>query len=41
VTRFASARVDVHDVLDERATYIAGYPTPGRSVSLTLTVNLP
>ena len=41
VTRYASIRADIHDLLDERATYIAGYPTPGRSVSLTLTVNLP
>ncbi len=41
VTSYAALRVDVQDLLDERATYIAGYPTPGRSAALTLTVNLP
>ena len=34
-------RGDVHDLTDRRAEFLAGYPTPGRSVSLTLTVVVP
>jgi vitamin B12 transporter len=34
-------RGDVHDLADRRAEFLAGYPTPGRSVLLTLTVVVP
>jgi vitamin B12 transporter len=34
-------RGDVRDLADRRAEFLAGYPTPGRSVTLTLTVVLP
>ena len=34
-------RGDVHDLTDRRAEFLAGYPTPGRSLSLTLTVVVP
>ena len=34
-------RGEVRDLTDRRAEFLAGYPTPGRSVSLTLTVVVP
>ena len=34
-------RGEVHDLTDRRAEFLAGYPTPGRSVLLTLTVVVP
>ena len=34
-------RADVHDLTDIRAEFIAGYPTPGRSLALTLTLQVP
>lgn len=34
-------RADVRDLGNARPTYIAGYPTPGRSVSLSITLNTP
>jgi hypothetical protein len=34
-------RGEVHDLTDRRAEFLAGYPTPGRSLSLTLTVVVP
>jgi outer membrane cobalamin receptor len=34
-------RGDVRDVLDTRAEFIAGYPMPGRSLLLTLTLDRP
>ena len=37
----SSLRADVHDLTDRRAEFLAGYPTPGRSLSLTLTVVVP
>ncbi|MBA3659331.1 MAG: TonB-dependent receptor plug domain-containing protein, partial [Gemmatimonadales bacterium] len=35
------ARVEMRDIGDARAEFIAGYPTPGRSVFLTLTLRKP
>lgn len=34
-------RADVRDLLDTRAEFIAGYPMPGRSLLLTLTMDWP
>ena len=34
-------RADVRDLTDTRAEFIAGYPTPGRTVTATLTFQLP
>jgi iron complex outermembrane receptor protein len=34
-------RGDLHDLTDRRAEFLAGFPTPGRSVTLTLTVVVP
>ncbi|HEX6616353.1 MAG TPA: TonB-dependent receptor [Gemmatimonadales bacterium] len=36
-----SLRADVHDLTDSRAEFIAGYPTPGRSLALTLSLQVP
>ncbi len=36
-----SARVQVSDAADSRAEFIAGYPTPGRMLTATLTFELP
>jgi len=34
-------RMEIHDLTDSRAEFIAGYPTPGRSFSATLNFQLP
>jgi outer membrane receptor protein involved in Fe transport len=34
-------RADLTDLLDRRPSFIAGYPSPGRTASLTLTLGLP
>lgn len=36
-----SLRAEVRDLTDARAEFIAGYPTPGRTLSATLTVRAP
>jgi len=36
-----SARVQLTDVTDARAEFIAGYPTPGRTLTATLNFRLP
>ncbi|MGH7656675.1 MAG: hypothetical protein ACREL6_00475, partial [Gemmatimonadales bacterium] len=41
VTPYAVLRGEVRDIGNTRATFIAGYPTPGRTWILTLTLNLP
>jgi outer membrane cobalamin receptor len=35
------ARAEVHDLADARAEFIAGYPTPGRTVTFALEFTLP
>jgi iron complex outermembrane receptor protein len=34
-------QAEVHDLLDERTTYIAGYPTPGRAYHLSVNLEFP
>jgi outer membrane cobalamin receptor len=36
-----AARAEVRDLTDTRAEFIAGYPTPGRTLFATLTFQLP
>jgi outer membrane cobalamin receptor len=39
--RMLRLRADVSDLADTRAEFISGFPSPGRSVSVTLTVEMP
>jgi outer membrane cobalamin receptor len=41
IIRALAIRGDLHDVTDTRPEFIAGYPTPGRSFTLTLNFVLP
>jgi iron complex outermembrane receptor protein len=34
-------RAEIRDLMDERAEFLAGYPTPGRTVAFTLTMVVP
>jgi outer membrane cobalamin receptor len=34
-------RGEVRDVTDQRAEFLAGYPTPGRTIAFTLTMVVP
>ena len=41
VTSSITARAEARDLADARAEFIAGYPTPGRTVTLYLELTLP
>ena len=41
IGRILYARFDVHDLTDQRAEFIAGFPTPGRTFTLTLSLDSP
>ena len=41
ITQFLLLRGEVHDITDRRAEFIAGFPSPGRSFTLSLTAGTP
>ena len=41
LTEYLLARAEVRDLTDERAEFIAGYPTPGRTFTFALELTLP